>query len=150
MKTTLGWILTLCVAGCSHQTPGHRPSHNSHKHKHEHGQAQAEGQPQGHKAKTGHHRFSDPERWARVFDKKSRDTWQKPEKVIAKLKLRPNDHVADIGAGTGYFALRLARAVPQGLVYALDIEPRMATYAETRAQKAGLNNVKGGVAGEQD
>lgn len=143
MRTTLPCMLALYLASCAHQ-PGD-PQHG-HAKGHKHGKHHAHG----HKSKSKHHRFANPERWARVFDKKSRAKWQKPQEVIAKLALRPNDHVADIGAGTGYFSLPLARAVPQGLVYALDIEHKMAAYAEARAKKAGLKNVKGSVAGEDD
>ncbi len=60
-----------------------------------------------------HHRFNDAQKWAKAFDDPARDAWQKPAEVIAALKLTPDVTVADIGAGTGYFAVRLARAAPQ-------------------------------------
>src|SRR5688572_8371458 len=66
------------------------------------------------------HRFSDAEKWAKVFDDPERDAWQKPDEVIRALKLAPDALVADIGAGTGYFAVRFARTVPQGRVYGVD------------------------------
>ena len=50
--------------------------------------------------------------------------------------------VADIGAGTGYFAVRLARAVPQGNVIATDIEPDMVRYLEERARRERLPNLR--------
>ena len=54
------------------------------------------------------HRFNDADKWSRVFDDPKRDAWQKPHEVITSLKLAPDAVVADIGAGTGYFAARLA------------------------------------------
>lgn len=87
------------------------------------------------------HEFDDAERWAQVFDDPSRDAWQKPEEVIRTLDLAPDARVADIGAGTGYFAVRLARALPQGRVYAVDIEPDMVRYLEQRARRAQLDNL---------
>jgi cyclopropane fatty-acyl-phospholipid synthase-like methyltransferase len=91
---------------------------------------------------THEHRFSGAERWARVFDDPARDRWQKPDEVIAALALTPDATVADIGAGTGYFAARLARAVPKGRVYAVDIEPDMVRYLGERAKREGLPNLR--------
>ncbi len=92
----------------------------------------------------GHHEhaFRDAERWASVFDDPARDAWQKPDEVIRALGLPPNALVADIGAGTGYFATRLARAVPRGRVYAVDVEPDMVRYLGERAQREGLTNLR--------
>lgn len=91
---------------------------------------------------THEHRFSGAERWARVFDDPARDRWQKPDEVVAALALAPDATVADIGAGTGYFAVRLARAVPKGRVYAVDIEPDMVRYLGERAKRESLPNVR--------
>lgn len=48
----------------------------------------------------------------------------------------------DVGAGTGYFAVRLARAVPDGQVIATDIEPDMVRYMTERAAREGLGNLR--------
>ena len=63
------------------------------------------------------HRFDDPERYAKEFDDPGRDAWQMPARVIEALKLAPGAKVADIGAGTGYFSMRLAAspAPPEGV-----------------------------------
>ena len=97
----------------------------------------ASAQPGGH----AQHRFDDAEKWARVFDDPARDAWQKPDEVIRALRLAPDARVADIGAGTGYFAARLARAVPAGRVYAVDSAPDMVRYLGERAQREGLVNL---------
>ncbi len=88
------------------------------------------------------HSFDDPQRWSRAFDDPARDAWQKPDEVIRALALKPADRIADIGAGTGYFAVRLARAAPQGIVFAADIEPKMVAHLADRAMKEGLANVR--------
>jgi ubiquinone/menaquinone biosynthesis C-methylase UbiE len=88
------------------------------------------------------HRFQDAERWAKVFDNPERDAWQKPDAVVAAMQLAKDAVVADIGAGTGYFAVRLARAVPQGKVFAQDVEQDMVDYLGKRAEKEGLGNLQ--------
>jgi SAM-dependent methyltransferase len=90
---------------------------------------------------THRHSFSDAEKWAHVFDDPERDAWQKPHEVIQALALKPDTRVADIGAGTGYFSARLAKMLPRGLVYAVDIEPDMVRYLEARAKREGLRNL---------
>ena len=90
---------------------------------------------------THQHRFSDAEKWARVFDDPERDAWQKPHQVIEALALKPDAVVADLGAGTGYFSVRLARMLPRGTVYAVDVEPDMVKHLEARAARENLKNV---------
>jgi cyclopropane fatty-acyl-phospholipid synthase-like methyltransferase len=88
------------------------------------------------------HRFTDAESWAKVFDDPARDAWQHPDDVIAALALAPTMTVADVGAGTGYFTVRLARAVPGGQVIATDLEPDMVRYLGERAKREQLANVR--------
>ena len=87
------------------------------------------------------HRFEDAEAWAKHFESPERAAWQKPDEVVAGLELPEDAVVADIGAGTGYFAVRLAAAVPNGQVFASDIEPDMVRYVRERAEKEGLANL---------
>jgi len=87
------------------------------------------------------HRFSGAEDWAKVFDDPARDAWQKPHEVIAALAPAPDSVVADIGSGTGYFAVRLAHFVPKGRVYGVDTEPDMVKYLDERAKREGLANL---------
>ncbi len=85
-----------------------------------------------------HHDFSGAEKWAARFDDPARDAWQKPDAVIERLSLEPDMSVADIGSGTGYFSVRLARALPDGRVYGIDTEPDMVRYLKERAVREGL------------
>jgi SAM-dependent methyltransferase len=87
------------------------------------------------------HRFEDAEAWAKQFEDPARDAWQRPEEVITTLALPPEAKAADIGSATGYFAVRLARALPQGRVYGVDIEADMARYLTERARREGLGNL---------
>lgn len=86
-------------------------------------------------------RYDGADEWARVFDNPARDDWQKPDEVIRALVLPPNAVIADIGSGTGYFAVRLARAVPQGRVLGVDMEPDMVRYLNKRAERERLPNL---------
>jgi SAM-dependent methyltransferase len=90
---------------------------------------------------THRHSFGDAEKWAHVFDDPARDAWQKPHEVIQALALPPEARVADLGAGTGYFAARLANMLPGGRIYAADIEPDMVRYLGERAKREGLANL---------
>ncbi len=87
------------------------------------------------------HSFDDAEKWARVFDDPARDAWQKPHEVIKALALAPDAQIADLGAGTGYFTVRLASMLPNARVYAVEIEPNLVRYVEARAKREGLRNV---------
>lgn len=71
-----------------------------------------------------------------------RDAWQKPEQVIEALAIRPGEHLADIGAGSGYFTFRLADATgPAGRVYAVDIDESDLERLRRSARERGLSNV---------
>jgi hypothetical protein len=61
-----------------------------------------------------HHRFEDAEKWAKEFDNPERDAWQKPEEILDALHLQRTSLVADIGAGTDYFSVRIAKRIPEG------------------------------------
>ncbi len=85
------------------------------------------------------HRFDDPAKFAKSFDDPARDAWQMPAKVIETLGVKSDMSVADIGAGTGYFSMRLAKAA--GSVYAVDIEPAMIEHLKQRAISERATNV---------
>ena len=98
--------------------------------------------------KPGHmeHKFDDPARYAKSFDDPARDAWQMPSRVIEALALKPGMKVADVGAGTGYFSMRLAKT-PGVSVFAVDIEPKMIDYLKKRAASEHANNVTAVLAG---
>ena len=62
--------------------------------------------------------------------------------MIDALALTPGQIVADIGAGTGYFSTRLARAAAAPTVFAVDIEPAMVAHLTRRAATEGLANMR--------
>ncbi len=70
-----------------------------------------------------HHPPQSADEYAKVLEDPARDAWQKPNEVIAALKLRSDEVVADIGAGSGYYSRRLARHAAK--VYAVDIDAKL-------------------------
>jgi len=72
-----------------------------------------------------------------------RDQWQKPDQIMDALGIADGSVVADLGAGGGWFTIRLARRVgPNGLVYAEDIQPQMIEAIGRRLQRENLVNVR--------
>lgn len=72
-----------------------------------------------------------------------RDLWQMPGPIMDALGIAEGSVVADLGAGGGWFTIRLARRVgPNGLVYAEDIQRLMIEATDRRVKREGLRNVK--------
>ncbi len=96
-------------------------------------------------------RFENAEEWAPRFDDPKRDLWQKPAEVIAIMEIKAGMHVADIGAGTGYFLPHLAlQTGPQGSVVGLDIEADMVRFMTERVAREQLASVTARVVATDD
>jgi ubiquinone/menaquinone biosynthesis C-methylase UbiE len=105
--------------------------------------------PRGHEAMHRLHR--DPQAYVAMLEDPARDAYQKPAEVVRALGLRPGEAVADVGSGSGYFALRLAAAVgPAGRVYAVDVDPDMVRHLNRRVRDAGADNVRSVLAPPDD
>jgi ubiquinone/menaquinone biosynthesis C-methylase UbiE len=80
---------------------------------------------------------------AEWLERTDRDATEQPDKVIEALKIPRDATVADVGAGTGYFSLRIAKRLgPEGRVLATDVQPEMIRQLTANAKKAGLRNVE--------
>jgi SAM-dependent methyltransferase len=78
-----------------------------------------------------------------LLESPDRVEWQKPEQIMDTLRIAEGSVVADLGAGSGWFTIQLARRVgPNGIVYAEDIQPQMVDYIEQRAQRENLRSVR--------
>lgn len=76
------------------------------------------------------------------LERPEREAEEAPSKAIPALNIRPGQTVADIGAGSGYYTLRLAAAVgARGRVYATDIQPEMLALIKTKIDRASVTNV---------
>ena len=78
-----------------------------------------------------------------LLEAPDRDGWQKPDQIMDALGIADGSVVADLGAGGGWFTVRLAKRVgPNGLVYAEDIQPQMIEAIRRRVQRENLGNVR--------
>ncbi|HEX5228986.1 MAG TPA: class I SAM-dependent methyltransferase [Bryobacteraceae bacterium] len=77
------------------------------------------------------------------LNRPEREQEENPEGALDALKIQPGMTVADVGAGTGYMSLRMAKRVgPTGKVYANDLQPEMLRRLRANAAKAGLTNIE--------
>jgi ubiquinone/menaquinone biosynthesis C-methylase UbiE len=78
-----------------------------------------------------------------LLERPDRVLWQKPEQIMDALHVADGSTVADIGAGAGFFTIRLAQRVgPKGIVYAQDVQSLMLDAIRRRVQREGLRNVQ--------
>lgn len=84
------------------------------------------------------------------LERPQRDREQKTSRLVSNLPLQPDDTVADIGAGTGYFSFRVAERVPQGKVVAVDIQQEMLDIINTRKAQGSPQNVETVLGTERD
>ncbi|MBI5069751.1 MAG: methyltransferase domain-containing protein [Deltaproteobacteria bacterium] len=118
-----------------HARAGHggRAGHGHHGPGHEHG---------GH-GRDPHGNPADLARYLARLDDPERAGWQRPDEVVAALGLRPGDTVGEVGAGSGYFTLRLARAVgPEGRVLAAEVSTEIMAVLRSRLAEAQAGNVE--------
>ena len=76
------------------------------------------------------------------LERSGRQEEERTDVLIDALDLQPDDVVADIGAGSGYFTFRISPQVPQGKVLAVDIQPEMLEMIQKKQQEAGGSNIQ--------
>jgi ubiquinone/menaquinone biosynthesis C-methylase UbiE len=78
-----------------------------------------------------------------LLEAPDRDLWQPPDQIMDVLGIAEASVVADVGAGSGWFTVRLARRVgPNGVVYAQDVQQEMLQAIKRRVEREGLTNVR--------
>ena len=82
-------------------------------------------------------------RGAGWLERPSRELEEQPSKIVTALNLKPDDIVADIGAGTGYLSFRIAPILTKGKVLAVDIQPEMLEIIELFQQEKQITNIEG-------
>ncbi len=89
-------------------------------------------------------------RGAAWLERASRQREERTDLLLEKLPLEPDHVVADLGAGTGYFSLPIARRLPRGRVLAVDLQPEMLRKVRAAAALAGVENIETVQASETD
>lgn len=78
-----------------------------------------------------------------LLEQPDRALWQKPDQIMDAVHVADGSTVADIGAGAGWFTIRLAQRVgPKGMVYAQDVQGLFLGAIKRRVQREGLQNVE--------
>jgi ubiquinone/menaquinone biosynthesis C-methylase UbiE len=78
-----------------------------------------------------------------VLEAPDREEWQQPDQIMDALRIADGSRVADVGAGSGWFTVRLARRVgPNGRVFAEEVDPHWIDYVTRRVAREGLTNVE--------
>ena len=76
------------------------------------------------------------------LERPEREREENVSQAIANMGIQPDERIADIGAGSGYYTFRMAGKVPQGKVYAVDIQAEMLDLMRQRIEREGIDNVQ--------
>ena len=76
------------------------------------------------------------------LDRSEREQEERTDLLVEMMSLKSDEVIADIGSGTGYFSMRLAKRVPEGGVVAVDIQPEMNAILEEKAESEGITNIE--------
>ncbi len=76
------------------------------------------------------------------LERSSRPEEENTNLAIERMNLKPTDVIADIGAGTGYYTFKIAPKVPDGKVYAVEVQDAMIAYLNNRKKELNNNNVE--------
>ncbi|HEX7671215.1 MAG TPA: class I SAM-dependent methyltransferase, partial [Polyangiaceae bacterium] len=86
--------------------------------------------------------FAETEKYIEFLERSDRARWQKPDEVVAALHLEGTETLADVGAGSGYFTFRFAKALPRGKVIASDVDAEMVRHVHHKVLSDGIANVQ--------
>ncbi len=135
--TAVVGVLFAALAGLGHAQPAGKPAPPRYEHRRDHDpdgigkfyMGREIAHVMGHQA-------------AGWLERPEREKEEHASKMLALLKLKPGDVVADVGAGSGYHTFRMAKVVgKKGKIYAVDIQPQMLAIIRQRVKLTGLTNV---------
>lgn len=76
------------------------------------------------------------------LERREREKEENVSQAIKNMDLKPDEVVADIGAGSGYYSFRIAEKLPEGKVLAVDLQPEMLAIMKLKIQQNQVNNVE--------
>ncbi|MDA8626235.1 class I SAM-dependent methyltransferase [Flavobacteriaceae bacterium] len=76
------------------------------------------------------------------LERSEREKEENVSKLIQNMGIKPNDTIADIGAGSGYHVFRMAPIAKKGMVYAVDIQPEMLMAIENSKETSKIKNIE--------
>jgi len=98
---------------------------------------------------TPKHRFD--VRNAYLLDSPQRREFLNPENILKRINVKPGMKVADVGCGTGFFAIPAAKIVgPEGKVFAIDVQEEMVAILSKKIQRLKIRNIKAVVSREEE
>jgi ubiquinone/menaquinone biosynthesis C-methylase UbiE len=84
----------------------------------------------------------DPAKWVKRFEIESRDVFAGRAAILKAINIQPGYRIADVGSGTGLYVAPFSRAVGEtGMVFAIDISPKLIEFVRQRAARESLTNV---------
>jgi ubiquinone/menaquinone biosynthesis C-methylase UbiE len=86
-----------------------------------------------------HSHVFDPEHIS-VLESEDRKIWQNPDEILKAVELKPHFVAADLGCGSGFFTVPLARKVKK--VYGIDVQQEMLTFLEEKVKKLRIKNIE--------
>jgi len=98
---------------------------------------------------TAKHKFD--AKHADFLDSPQRRAFLNPENILKRIQVKPQMKVADVGSGTGFFTIPMAKLVgDQGKVFAIDIQEKMITLLNEKIQKLKIKNIETFVSTEEN
>lgn len=79
---------------------------------------------------------------ANWLDRSNRQQQEKSDLAIRSMQLKKDDVVADIGAGTGYYSFKIAKYLPEGKVYAVEVQDEFVEIIRSRVRDSGVSNIE--------
>lgn len=76
------------------------------------------------------------------LDRTDREEEEHSNQAVDAMQLRPNDVVADIGAGTGYYSMKVASRVPQGKVFAVELQEELRNHLHRKIKETSVKNIE--------
>jgi len=76
------------------------------------------------------------------LERPERESEENVSQAIKNMAIQPDERVADIGAGSGYYSFRMAQQVPEGKVFAVDLQPEMLAIMRRKIEQQGIENVE--------